>query len=464
MALQQNSFYNSLIKQDIYHSIDEEAILDKQRFALFRIFSLTGAVASIGVFIKMCFMFEELHAMHYVLPALSAIILFNFYRIQKTSQLPAAYFMLILSTFILLHIVSYVTGGIRSASVLFIPVVILYAFMLLGKKMGQFFTVLFACHIVFIFFISRYTDYTSFAFLNSNKNHIEEDFLFNAIFVFLLLATHGRYVNSGRNIIIKKITQQRDELARKNLLMQQTNLNLERVNAELDKFAYVVSHDLKAPLRAIGNLSSWVEEDMNSGNKSEAMNNLATIKSRANRMEDLINGILAYSKAGKNKEDVVAINIESLLRESVDMLNATAFTEINIGENVCEITGSRAKFLQLFLNIISNAIKHADNSEVKISVDVLAENDSCHFIFRDNGPGIDPQYHERIFVIFQTLKSRDEFESVGVGLAIVKRIVDDEGGKIWIESKAGEGAAFHITFPNAVVNTPKKAVSNKVQG
>lgn len=438
---------NIFLQKHIYEAIESEDVVSKQRFTLFRIFSLTGATVCIGIFIKMLFLFNQLSWLHYLLPALSTVMVFNFYRIKRTDQLSRAYLIVILASFILLHIVSYSTGGIRSASILYFPVIILYSFMLMGKKTGLNLTMLFGVHVIAIFFISRFTNLTSFDFLQNDNRNIEEDFLFNALFTFFLIASQSMYMNSGRNIVFKTIKQQRDELSSKNLLLEQSILSLEKSNQELDKFAYVTSHDLKAPLRAIGNLSGLIEFDLEEDKMEDVKVNLKTIQGRVKRMEALINGILEYSKSTKHNDQEVIVDMKSVLNESIDMLNANNFCTIRINNSLPQLQTSKFKLQQVFLNLINNSIRHFDKDDLLINIDVSFNKGKIYFIFKDNGPGIQPEFHERVFIIFQTLKARDEFENIGVGLAIVKRIIDDLGGEIWIDSNYKMGASFHFTIP-----------------
>lgn len=436
----------ALLRLDIYEKIDSEDILSRQRFALFRIFSITGAIVSLAVFMKMCFMFSSINLLHLVLPVVSAIMLCNYYGLKSIQHLNRAYYIVVFSAFMLLHVVSYSTGGIRSASIIYHSVVILYAFMLLGKKGGKIFTMLFGAQVIYIFLISRYTSLTSFDFLQGMQSHIEEDFLFNGLFSFFLITAHSNYLNSGRNIVLRKVTEQRDELAAKNNMLYKVNTTLENANKELDKFAYVVSHDLKAPLRAIGAVTGIIKQDTAETPNEELNSQLDIIQQRVVRMEKLIDGILTYSKAARSEEKKEPVDIRELINGCVDMLNVTPLCTINMNKNISIVT-SGTKLQQVVLNLVENAIRHNDKKEIKVAVSVQCYEEHLHCIVKDNGPGIEEKFHEKVFVIFQTLKARDEFESTGIGLSIVKRIIDDMGGKIWIVSSKDSGAEFHFTWP-----------------
>jgi PAS domain S-box-containing protein len=222
--------------------------------------------------------------------------------------------------------------------------------------------------------------------------------------------------------------------------------NLERTNKELDKFAYIVSHDLKAPLRAIGNLTGWIEEDVGDQMPPAVMKNFNIIKGRVMRMELLINGILDYSKAGKNKGQYVSFDTKSLVKETFDLIGAPDNCKLNFNQSMPLLHSDKIKLQQVFMNLINNAIKYCDKDEIHIKINSEEEKNFWHFSVEDNGPGIEKQYHDKIFVIFQTLNARDEVESTGVGLAIVKKIIEDQGGAIWVESEPGKGATFHFTW------------------
>ncbi len=230
-------------------------------------------------------------------------------------------------------------------------------------------------------------------------------------------------------------------------LQSYTN-DLERINAELDQFAYVVSHDLKAPLRAINNLSEWIEEDIADMLEGDTKNQFRLLRGRVHRMENLINGILSYSRAGRMKTVKEKFLIKSLVDELCESFSTKKPLSFHIeGDAGMEIEAEKIALTQILQNLISNGIKYNDKAGINITVGWKDLGSQFAFYVGDNGPGISPEFHERIFVIFQTLQARDELESTGVGLAIVKKILDEKHSEIRIETVMGEGTTFLFNWP-----------------
>jgi PAS domain S-box-containing protein len=222
---------------------------------------------------------------------------------------------------------------------------------------------------------------------------------------------------------------------------------LERNNNELNQFAYVVSHDLKAPLRAISNLSSWLIEDLGPELSGDNKSNLETLGGRVQRLDALINGILEYSKVGRERVTAETIDTYGLVAEILEMLSPPSHIKAEVAAEMPVVKSPRTLLFQVFSNLISNAIKYNDKKEGCIRISGVERGSVHEFVIEDNGPGIAPEYHEKVFVIFQTLQARDKFESTGIGLTIVKRIVEGRKGKIWVESEPGHGSKFIFTWP-----------------
>jgi light-regulated signal transduction histidine kinase (bacteriophytochrome) len=247
----------------------------------------------------------------------------------------------------------------------------------------------------------------------------------------------------------KKMVLFRDITAQKKATekIAEYTVKLEKSNKELDQFAYIVSHDLKAPLRAISNLSLWLQEDLGASLSEDSKNNLTMLRNRVKRMESLINGILDYSKVGRDQMPSARIDVFRLLGEVLELLSPPPHIKVEINREMPVMEAPKIMLLQVFSNLIGNAIKYNDKKEAHIKVYSTEKTNSYEFTIEDNGPGIAPEYHEKIFVIFQTLQSRDKFESTGIGLTIVKRILDERGGKIWVESHEGKGSKFIFDWP-----------------
>ncbi len=221
---------------------------------------------------------------------------------------------------------------------------------------------------------------------------------------------------------------------------------LEVAYEELKHFAYIISHDLKAPLRGISQLAQWLVEDYASGIDAAGKELIGLLTGRIKRMHNLIEGILRYLRVGRISGKGEPIDLEKLLEDVIEMLAPPSFISITFPSPLPVIQGEKIYIEQIFLNLLSNAIKFMDKPVGEIQVDYLIDADFWKFCVRDNGPGIESQYHRKIFEIFQTLEPSDKTESTGIGLAIVKKIVELYGGKIWVESEAGQGSRFYFTL------------------
>lgn len=249
--------------------------------------------------------------------------------------------------------------------------------------------------------------------------------------------------------IVRDITERveyENRLKEKEEKLSQYSKELERSNKELDQFAYVTSHDLKAPLRAISNLVTWIEEDSKDKLDENIKANMELLKSRVKRMENLINGILEYSRIGRIKGTIERVDFEKMIYEIIDSLSPPDTFRFVVQKGLEPFYAEKIRLEQVFSNLISNAVKHHNRKEGNIEISFEDMGDYIKFIVSDDGPGIPEEYHSKIFEIFNTLKARDKFESTGIGLTIVKKIVEYQGGKIWVDSREGEGARFIFTW------------------
>lgn len=234
-------------------------------------------------------------------------------------------------------------------------------------------------------------------------------------------------------------------------IMVEKNANLMRelasTNSELRDFAYVVSHDLKAPLRAIGSLTQWLYEDYKEKFDDGGKEQLDLIINRVNRMQNLIEGILQYSRVGRTHENLVLVDSEKLVRDVIDSLAPPENITVTIKTPLPKFYFEKTRLEQVFSNLIGNAIKYMDKEKGEVDISCRKTDAFWEFSVADNGPGIEEKYYEKIFQIFQTLHPRDEMENTGIGLSIVKKIVDQYGGRVWVESEVGKGSTFRFTVP-----------------
>jgi two-component system, LuxR family, sensor kinase FixL len=250
----------------------------------------------------------------------------------------------------------------------------------------------------------------------------------------------------GRSYLVESFI---DITRRKQAENRQTQLlkEVESANRELKDFAYVVSHDLKAPLRGIKTLSEWISTDYTDKLDEQGKEQMKLLVGRVDRMQNLIDGILQYSRIGRVKEKRDVVNLNKIVAEIIDILASPANITITVENELPTIECEPTRIVQVFQNLLSNAVKYMDKPQGQIKVGCVEENGFWKFSVADNGPGIEEKHFERIFQLFQTLAPRDSVESTGVGLTVAKKVVELYGGRIWIESKIGEGSTFFFTLP-----------------
>jgi signal transduction histidine kinase len=222
---------------------------------------------------------------------------------------------------------------------------------------------------------------------------------------------------------------------------------LEVSNAELDQFAYIASHDLKAPLRGIANLAHWIEEDLQDNLSEDTREMLEMLHGRMQRLESLIDGLLEFSRAGRARAHPDTVNVGTLVGEVIELLAPPPSTTLVVKDGMPTMVTDRLGLQQVFMNLIGNAIKYARGDGARIQIGVYDSGMFYDFFVADNGPGIAPEYHDKIWGIFQTLAPRDEVEGTGIGLSIVKKAVERRGGSVRLESEPGRGATFSFLWP-----------------
>ncbi|MFY9226595.1 MAG: ATP-binding protein [Blastocatellia bacterium] len=278
-----------------------------------------------------------------------------------------------------------------------------------------------------------------------------DDFIINKLIN--LGATHCVDIE----LSIKSLLQAVRDCLRIFQLQQKHNESLIKINSQLDKtnkefelFTYIISHDLKAPLRAINNLSEWIAEDLTETKENispEIFKNLELLKGRVKRLTALIDAILQYSRIGRIKLAKETIDLNLLLPEIVSLIDKAPEFTISIQANMPKLIAEVERISQVFTHLIKNAIQFHNRSDGKIEIFAIDKTTHYEFFIKDDGPGIATEYHEKIFGIFQTLAARDKIETTGIGLAIVKKILESYGATISVSSAPGQGSTFKFCWP-----------------
>ena len=238
-----------------------------------------------------------------------------------------------------------------------------------------------------------------------------------------------------------------EALAHLNDELQDTVKQLTIANRELSDFAHITAHDLKVPLRGIGTIADWLQEDYADIMDPDARDKIALLSDRSKRMYQLIDDILKYSEIGYRIFEIEEISLEPFVHLIISNLAPPKSIQITVSGTLPILFCERVLLYQIFMNLLKNAFSYVDQSTGKVSIDCAEEEDTWHLRVTDNGPGIQETYHEKIFKIFQTLSDEMKHDSTGIGLAIVRKSVERLNGHVWVESTLGHGATFHFTLP-----------------
>ncbi|MEM9298564.1 MAG: PAS domain S-box protein [Bacteroidota bacterium] len=236
-------------------------------------------------------------------------------------------------------------------------------------------------------------------------------------------------------------------ITQKNQELESRLIELEATHEELRSFSYIVSHDLKAPLRAISSLAQWLESDYKEKLDMEGQEYLSMLMNRTTRLHHLIEGILEYSRIGRKDLEKENVSTMDIVRSAIDLVSTADDTKVIIDNELPPVWYNSTQLSQVFQNLIGNAIKFMDEPDGKVSIGSVLHNNNVEFYIEDNGPGINPDHFDRVFKIFQTLHARDNLESTGIGLTIVKKIIELNGGRVWLDKKATDGTCIRFSIP-----------------
>lgn len=225
---------------------------------------------------------------------------------------------------------------------------------------------------------------------------------------------------------------------------------VERINKQLERFVYIVSHDLKSPLASISMLADLLQEDERVMEQKELHENIGIISSAANKLSDMIRSILDYSRKSLNEQTVEEVNTYRLVSEIVELLFLPKHFNVVIDGNLPTLLTSKIKLQQVLQNLISNAVKYNDKKSAVIEIGCTDKGNWYEFFVKDNGPGIFEKDHDRIFKVFETTGNASHKDSsTGVGLNLLKILVEEQGGRIWVESTPGDGSTFYFEWQKA---------------
>lgn len=237
-----------------------------------------------------------------------------------------------------------------------------------------------------------------------------------------------------------------EEMRSQQLIARQAE-DLARSNADLEEFAYAASHDLQAPLRAITHLTNWIRDDMSDEVDPGVRRNLDELEAKVGRMQDLIENLLAYSRVGRTAADVVDVDIAAMVAEITDLLSPPVGFMVVAEGPLPTLTAEAAPLHQVFRNLIANAIGHHDRATGRVDITAVDCDDHWEFHVSDDGPGIPEHDIERVFARFVRLN--EQSEGSGMGLPLVKKIVERGGGKVGVRSEAARGSTFTFTWPKS---------------
>jgi len=248
-----------------------------------------------------------------------------------------------------------------------------------------------------------------------------------------------------RNITERLLAEQ--ELEKLNKDLESAVWELRRANKELQEFAYITAHDLKTPLRGIGTLANWISTDYADKFDEKGKKQVKLLVEKAKQMSALIDDILQYSRLGHNSPETRPVDLNTVLSEVIAGIDPPENIQIIITNELPVLICEKTQIIQVFQNLLSNAVKYMDKPEGQIKVGCIEQDGFWKFSIADNGPGIEEKYFKKIFKIFQTLSPNDRVDSTGIGLSIVKKIVELNAGIVWVESQPGKGSTFFFTMP-----------------
>lgn len=265
--------------------------------------------------------------------------------------------------------------------------------------------------------------------------------------IFIVLARSNRSALNYADQVTRDLQAQKAELENVSHNLATRNIALEEANKELDQFAFVASHDLKAPLRGISQLTTWIREDLEESISPQTGDYLSLLKNRTDRLERLLDDLLAYSRVGRKEGNEISVNLGNLVNDIFSLMSPPDGFKLECKDYVGDVCTKMIPLEQILRNLMGNAIKHHDKDAGRITVTAFHMDRGIRITVTDDGPGIPPEHQERVFDLFHTLRPRDQVEGSGLGLSIIKKILDRYGSEYQIVSDGKRGCTFEFTWP-----------------
>ncbi|MDN5205549.1 HAMP domain-containing sensor histidine kinase [Fulvivirgaceae bacterium BMA10] len=354
--------------------------------------------------------------------------------------------------FIVLSIGWFQVNGLEgSAPFVFIPFFIIQLSLWPSKK---FIPLLTFALVLFIGYVLIEANFPELVVPYMNETVHRVDLIFITT---ICLLTSGSVVYS----FTRAFEREQERLIQNNRQLEKLNGRLQDKNEELEQLAHISSHDLKTPLRGLSTLVDMIHHDHGNEMEKELKDKFALIKDRSIKMNEMINGILSYSKAGREKADILSFNLNELM---VDVLASfdnpkNIVIEYFISPVTKQVATNKTQLYQVLCNLIGNAVKYHDKPKGKVEVTVVEEDQSIRFAITDDGPGIKEKYLEKIFDFFETAHEQEREDSTGIGLSIVRKLVEINGGECGVISEFGKGSTFWFTWENAMTTNLEPALN-----
>jgi signal transduction histidine kinase len=430
------------------NSLAENDLVNLQKLRLFKKATFISLFVFIGFTVQVMVVLPGNFFLLVTMFALFGGIVVNYFLLDHHRSASIAYTVLLSTWFILLHIDTYYSGGIRNAANVYFAVLILTAYMLLGSKGGKTMAAFALLHLAFFYVITTQTNWVNYDLVGQTDGLIDLYFFLATTVSLLVLTFQSAYIETNKKAVIEVIEADRLRLEKSGERLEIKNQELQQKNTELEEFAYLASHDLQEPLKTSSGLAQLMKRQYEGKLDEKADQYLTFIVDSALRMKKLVQDLLGFSRSGHQGKytPIDCMDMISELLEDLDQLVTDTSATI-VYQRLPIIKGYGTEIKLLFLNLIVNAIKFA-RPGVAPRVEITAERSGnfWRFAVADNGIGIPREYYEKIFGMFQRLQSNADFKGSGIGLAHCKKIVELHKGTIWVESTLGEGSTFYFNI------------------